>query len=197
MEVSTMYKALIASLPLALLGTAVAAPVTYNLDPGHTYPSFEADHMGGLSVLRGKFNSSSGKVVFDKEAKTGTVEVNVDTSSLDFGHDKLNEHAKGPDMFNVQKFPTATFKGKLAQFKGDAPGAIEGQLTLNGVTKPVTLKINQFLCKQHPMLKKEVCGADAEGTINRSDFGISYGQNFGFKMDVKLRIEAEAVKADS
>jgi polyisoprenoid-binding protein YceI len=192
-----MRKVFIASLASAVFGSAaLAAPVTYELDPNHTYPSFEADHMGGLSILRGKFNTSSGKVVLDKEAKTGTVEVSIDTSSLDFGHDKLNEHAKGPDMFNVAKYPTATYKGKLTKFKGDAPGEIDGELTLNGVTKPVTLKINQFLCKQHPMKKKEVCGADAEGTFNRADFGISFGQQNGFKQDVKLRIEAEGVKAD-
>lgn len=192
-----MHKAFIASLSLTMLGTAAfAAPVTYNLDPGHTYPSFEADHMGGLSVLRGKFNKSSGKVVFDKEAKTGTVEVEIDTSSIDFGHDKLNEHVKGPDMFDVQKFPTATFKGKISKFNGDKPAEVSGQLTLHGVTKPVTLKINQFLCKDHPMSKKEVCGTDAEASINRADFGINYGQQYGFKMDVKLRIQAEAQRAD-
>jgi len=192
-----MHRVLLVSLASTLLGSAaLAAPATYNLDSGHTYPSFEADHMGGLSILRGKFNSSSGKVVLDKEAKTGSVDVTIDTTSLDFGHEKLNEHAKGPDMFNTAKFPTATYKGKLTQFKGDAPTAVEGQLTLNGVTKPVNLKINQFLCKMHPMQKKEVCGADAEGSFSRKDFGISYGENYGFKMDVKLRIEAEAVKAD-
>jgi polyisoprenoid-binding protein YceI len=192
-----MHKVLIASVALTVFGSAAsAAPVTYNLDPNHTYPSFEADHMGGLSILRGKFNASSGKVVLDKEAKTGTVEVNIDTSSLDFGHDKLNEHAKGPDMFNVAKYPTATYKGKLTKFKGDAPAEIDGELTLNGVTKPVTLKVNQFLCKPNPMTKKEVCGADAEGTLNRADFGINFGQQYGFKQDVKLRIEVEGVKAD-
>jgi len=192
-----MYRALIASLSFAAFtSAAMAAPVTYNLDPGHTYPSFEADHMGGLSVLRGKFNSSSGKVVLDKEAKSGTVEVTVDTTSLDFGHDKLNTHAKSAEMFNTEKYPTATYKGKLAKFKGDAPTEVEGELTLNGVTKPVTLKINQFLCKMHPMQKKEVCGADAEGTFSRADFGIDYGKQYGFKQDVKLRIEAEGIRAD-
>jgi polyisoprenoid-binding protein YceI len=197
MEVANMHKALIASLSLTVFGTAAyAAPVTYDLDPGHTYPSFEADHMGGLSILRGKFNKSMGKVVLDKEAKTGTVEVEIDTSSLDFGHDKLNEHAKSGEMFDVAKFPTATFKGKISKFNGDKPSEVTGELTLRGVTKPVTLKINQFLCKEHPMRKKEVCGADAEGTINRADFGINYGQQYGFKQDVKLRIEAEAIKAD-
>ncbi len=191
-----MHKAVIASLSILVAGGALAAPVTYNVDPGHTYPSFEADHMGGLSILRGKFNTSSGKITLDKEAKTGTVEVTVDTKSLDFGHDKLNAHAMGADMFDVEKYPTAVFKGKLSKFKGDAPAEVQGELTLHGVTKPVTLTINQFLCKQHPMLKKEVCGADAEGTINRADFGISYGQQYGFKQDVKLRIEVEAVRAD-
>jgi polyisoprenoid-binding protein YceI len=192
-----MRRVLLASLAMSVFGSAaMAAPVTYNIDPGHTYPSFEADHMGGLSVLRGKFNATSGTVVLDKEAKSGTVEVTVDTTSLDFGHDKLNTHAKGAEMFDTDKFPTATYKGKLAKFKGDQPTEVAGELTLHGVTKPVTLKINQFLCKMHPMQKKEVCGADAEGTFSRKDFGISYGEQYGFKQDVKLRIEVEAVKAD-
>jgi len=177
-------------------GAALAAPATYNIDPGHTYPSFEADHMGGLSKLRGKFNSSSGKIVLDKEGKTGTVEINVDTSSLDFGHDKLNDHAKGADMFDVAKFPTATYKGTISKFDGAAPKEVQGELTLKGVTKPVTLTVGSFLCKMHPMQKKEVCGADASGTFNRADFGIDYGKNFGFDMNVKLAIEVEALKAE-
>jgi len=173
--------------------SAIAAPVTYKVDPAHTYPSFEADHMGGLSVWRGKFNSSSGTIVLDKEAKTGTVDITVDTTSLDFGNDKLNEHAKSePAMFDVAKFPTATFKGKISKFDGATPTEVTGDLTLHGVTKPVTLKINQFLCKESPMTKKEVCGADASTTFSRYDFGITYGQNFGFKPDVKLLIEVEA-----
>jgi polyisoprenoid-binding protein YceI len=178
-------------------GAALAAPVTYNIDPGHTYPSFEADHMGGLSKLRGKFNSNSGKIVLDKEAKTGTVEITVDTSSLDFGHDKLNDHAKGADMFDVAKHPTATYKGKITKFDGAAPKEVQGELTLKGVTKPVTLTIGSFLCKMHPMQKKEVCGADASGSFSRADFGIDYGKNFGFDMTVKLNIEVEALKADA
>lgn len=174
--------------------TAFAAPATYKINPGHTYPSFEADHMGGLSILRGKFNSSSGSVTLDKEAKTGTVEITIDTTSLDFGHDKLNEHAKSEaTMFDVAKYPTATYKGKLSKWEGNKPTEVQGELTLHGVTKPVTLKINQFLCKTSPMTKKEVCGADASTTINRSDFGISFGvANFGFKPEVKLLIEVEA-----
>ena len=174
---------------------ANAAPATYKVDPGHTYPSFEADHMGGLSVWRGKFNASSGTITYDKDAKSGTLDITVDTTSLDFGNDKLNEHAmKDAAMFDVAKYPTATFKGKFANFKGANPTEVQGDLTLHGVTKPVTLKLNSFLCKPHPMTKKEVCGADASTVINRGDFGITYGlaAPFSFKPEVKLSIQVEA-----
>jgi polyisoprenoid-binding protein YceI len=184
---------LLASALSLAAATAFAAPVTYNVDPAHTYPSFEADHMGGLSQWRGKFNATSGTIVYDKDAKSGTVDITVDTTSLDFGNDKLNEHAmKDPAMFEVSKYPTATYKGKLAKFVNGAPTQVDGELTMHGVTKPVTLKINSFLCKPSPMTKKEVCGADAVGTFSRYDFGITYGQNFGFKPEVTLRIQVEA-----
>jgi polyisoprenoid-binding protein YceI len=177
-------------------GTTVAAPATYNIDPSHTYPSFEADHMGGLSVLRGKFNSSSGTITLDKQAQTGTVDIKIDTASLDFGHEKLNGHAKNADMFDVEKYPTATYTGNLVNFKNGAPTEVDGTLELHGVKKPVKLTINKFLCKQHPMAKKEVCGADASGTINRDDFGIGYGKQMGFNMSTKLLIQVEALKAE-
>jgi polyisoprenoid-binding protein YceI len=175
-------------------GGALAEPVTYNVDPLHTYPAFEADHMGGMSIWRGKFNSSTGKIVYDKEAKSGTVEITVDAKSINFGYDKMNEHAISPDMLDVAKFPTAVFKGKLAKFNGDAPTEVQGELTLHGVTKPVTLKILSFLCKPNPMTKKETCGADALATINRDDFGVGYGKPM-FKMEVTLRLTVEAIKA--
>ncbi len=177
-------------------GAALAAPATYNIDPTHTYPSFEADHMGGLSIWRGKLNATSGTVTYDKDGKTGTVDIKIDVASIDFGNDKLNEHAKGLDIFDVAKFPTATYQGKLAGFKDGAPTEVDGTLELHGVSKPVKLKINSFLCKPNPMNKKETCGADASATINREDFGVSYGKAFGFKQEVKLQIQVEAVKAD-
>jgi polyisoprenoid-binding protein YceI len=184
------------ALGLTAAVVANAAPVTYKIDPAHTFPSFAADHMGGLSVLRGTFKATSGDITLDKAAKTGTIEITIDATSLSFVNDKLSEHAKKDEkMFDVAKFPTATFKGKLSKFAGENPTEATGDLTLHGVTKPVTLKINQFLCKQHPMTKKEVCGADATGTINRFDYGITYGDNFGFKPDVKLEIEVEASPA--
>jgi polyisoprenoid-binding protein YceI len=177
-------------------GTVSAAPVKYNIDPNHTYPSFTADHMGGLSNWRGKINSSSGTVTLDTAAQTGTVDVKVDVATIDFGHEKMNTHAKSPEIFNVEKFPTATYAGKLTNFKNGAPTEIDGSLTLHGVTKPVKLKINSFLCKPNPMTKKETCGADASGKFNRDEFGVDYGKTYGFKQEVELQIQVEAVKAD-
>ena len=190
-------RTLMASILATVTATAaLAAPVQYNIDPNHTYPSFETDHMGGLSTWRGKFNSTSGTITLDKEAQTGTVDIKIDAASLDFGHDKMNAHAKGSDMFDVEKYPTATYTGKLVNFKNGAPTAVEGTLELHGVKKPVKLAINKFMCKPHPMAKKEVCGADASGTINRDDFGVGYGKQMGFNMDVKLLIQVEALKAE-
>lgn len=181
---------------LALLAaTSVSAfAQTYNIEPNHTYPSFEADHMG-ISVWRGKFEKTSGKVVLDRAAKTGSMDIQIETSSLDFGHAKMNEHAKGPDMFNAEKFPTVTYKGKSMKFEGDHPVSVDGELTMLGVTKPVTLKINKFKCIEHPMLKREVCGADATAEFKRTDFGLNYGTP-RFAPEVKLAIQVEAVKAD-
>jgi polyisoprenoid-binding protein YceI len=187
------------ALPVAMLalmtGSAIAAPVTYNVDPAHTYPSFEADHMGGLSVWRGKFEKSSGTIVLDKDKASGTVDITVDAASIDFGHAKLNEHAKSPEIFDVAKFPTATYKGTLTKFKDGVPTEVDGQFTLHGVTKPLTLTINQFKCMISPMTKKEVCGADASATFNRSDYGVSFGDKYGFKQEVKLQIQVEAGRA--
>jgi polyisoprenoid-binding protein YceI len=187
------------ALPVAMLalitGSALAAPVKYDVDPNHTYPSFAADHFGGLSVWRGKFDKTSGTIELDKEKASGTVEITVDMTTIDFGHQKLNEHARSAEMFDVEKFPTATYKGKLTNFKDGAPTEVEGELTMHGVTKPLTLTIDQFKCIVNPMSKKQVCGADAGATINRSDFGVSYGEKLGFKQQVKLSIQVEAIKA--
>jgi polyisoprenoid-binding protein YceI len=186
-------------LTLALLAAAATASSafaadTYQVDPTHTYPSFETDHFGGLSVWRGKFTKTTGTITLDRAAKTGTVDLNIDPASIDIGNTKLDEHIKSPDMFDVAKYPTAEYKGKLV-FKGDTPVAVDGELTLHGVTKPVKLNIDKFKCMPHPMLKgHEVCGADATGTFSRADFGVDYGVKMGFKPEVKLAIQVEAVK---
>jgi polyisoprenoid-binding protein YceI len=183
---------------LLILGitSATAASTTYNVDPDHTHPSFEVDHFGGVSIWRGTFKKTSGTVQIDTAAKTGTVDVVIDTATIDFAHDKLNEHVSSPEMLDVAKYPTAEYKGKFVEFVDAVPKTISGNLTLHGVTKPVTLTINSFKCFQNPMLKKQVCGADASGTFNRADFGVNYGQQYGFKQDVLLRIQVEGVKVN-
>jgi polyisoprenoid-binding protein YceI len=178
------------------VASATAATTTYNLDPDHTHPSFEVDHFGGLSTWRGTFKKSSGTVTLDTEAKTGTVDVIIDTATVDLAHDKLNEHVSSPEMLDVTKFPTAEYKGQFVEFANGAPRTISGNLTLHGVTKPVTLTINSFKCFEHPMLKKQVCGGDASGSFNRAEFGVNYGQQYGFKQDVLLRIQVEGIKAN-
>jgi polyisoprenoid-binding protein YceI len=187
--------ALVSLVSAFLTGAAVAAPATYEVDPGHTYPSFEADHMG-ISVWRGKLNTSSGKIVLDKEAGTGTVEITMDLASIDFGHDALNKWAVGPEFFDAAKYPKATYKGKLTGFGKEGKPNVTGELTLHGVTKPVDLKVNLFKCIPHPMLKRDYCGADALAVIQRDQFGLTAGKDYGFSMDVTLRIQVEAVKAE-
>jgi polyisoprenoid-binding protein YceI len=186
-----MNRIVLASMAALVGASGYAAPVTYVLDPNHTFPSFAADHMGGLSVWRGKFDSSSGKVVYDKTAKAGSIDVTVDMSSINFGVPKLDEHAKSAEMFDVAKYPTATYVGKFTKFNGTSPTEAQGTLTMHGVTKPLTLTINSFLCKPNPMSKKEVCGADASATFNRSEFGVNFGEKYGFKQEVTLQIQVE------
>ncbi|NUU00464.1 YceI family protein [Herbaspirillum robiniae] len=185
---------LLVALAAAGVAASAFAADTYTVDPNHTYPSFEADHMGGVSVWRGKFTKSSGTVTLDRAAKTGSMEITIDASSIDFGHTKMNDHAKSAEMFDVAKFPTAVYKGTAIKFDGDKPVSVEGTLTLHGVTKPVALAIDKFKCIQHPMLKREVCGADATATFDRADFGIDYGAKYGFSTVTKLAIQVEAIK---
>src|ERR1700712_1617744 len=162
--------AMASSLAAASLA-AQAAPVTYNVDPTHTYPSFEADHMG-ISVWRGKFDRSSGSVTLDREAGTGTVTIVVDMASADFGLPALDKEAKGKELFDVKKYPKATFKGNLEGFKDGVPTKSVGTLEMHGKTNPATLDIRKFKCIAHPMLKREDCGADVYATIDREQFGM-------------------------
>lgn len=179
---------------LTALTLSPAFAQTYNVEPNHTYPSFEAGHFG-ISVWRGKFNKTSGSVTLDRAAKSGMVDIAIDAASINFGHAKMEEHARSKDFFNVEQHPKITYKGKIAKWNGDAPAAVEGQMTLLGVTKPLNLTINSFKCIQHPMLKREVCGADAAGSFKRSDFGMGYGLP-AHGDDMKLAIQIEAIKAD-
>ena len=169
----------------------VAAPQTFVIDPDHTFPSFEADHMG-VSVWRGKFNRSQGRVVLDREAGSGTLEVDVDVASIDFGLDTMNEHARAAEMFDVARFPQARYRAALEGFKDGEPTRAVGELTLRGVTRPLTLDISHFHCTPHPLHQRELCGADVHGTLQRDTFGIVAGKDYGFDMTVTLRIQVEA-----
>lgn len=181
---------------LAALIAGISTPVlaraeNFTVDPDHTYPSLEFSHMG-ISVWRGKFNKTTGKITLDVAARTGSADIRVDTASIDFGLDRMNEHALGADWLNAGKFPKMTYKGAI-RFDGDKPVSVDGQLTLLGVTRPLKLKINSFNCISHPLFKKQVCGADAEGDLNRADFGMTkYSEGEAGK--VHLRIQVEALK---
>jgi polyisoprenoid-binding protein YceI len=180
---------------LALLlaaSSAGASPTVYAIDPTHTYPSFEADHLG-ISVWRGKLNRSSGKVLYDKAAGTGSVEIVTELASIDFGMDALATWARGKEFFDVKKHPRAVFKGTLQSPVNGVPTQLVGELTMRGVTRPLTLTIHSLKCIAHPMLKRDYCGADASGRFRRDDFGLSAGKDYGFDMNVDLRIQVEAI----
>jgi len=176
-----------------------ASPVTYEIDPDHTHPAFETDHFG-MSMWRGVFRNTHGTLTLDTEGGTGAVEIDVEMASVDFGHDKLNDvaaNATAPPIFEAAKYPIAHYRGKLGGFVNGAPTSVTGDLTLHGVTRPLTLTINQFKCiPNQPVIKRDVCGADATGTFNRADFGITVGKLYGFKMDVTLRIQVEAIRVE-
>jgi len=188
-----MHRSLTCLLLAAGAFAARAEPVLYKVDPDHTYPSFEADHLGGLSVWRGKFTRTSGTVMLDKAAGAGTVDIKVDPASIDFGQRQLDNWAKGKDLFDTQNNAAAVYRGRLDAFQNGAPTRVVGELTMNGVTKPLTLEIRTFKCIPHPLFKRDLCGADAYGTFNRDSFGLGYGKQYGFDMDVSLRIQVEAL----
>lgn len=178
---------------IAVSGAVFAAPVTYTADPDHTHPAFEVDHFGGLSVWRGFFKKTTGTIVMDKAAGTGTVDMDIDMTSGVMPNDALTAELVGDKFFQANKYPTAHYHGTLGGFVNGAPTTVTGQLSLHGVTKPVDLKILSFKCMPHPFYKVEVCGADATGTFNRDDFGIDYGKAYGFNMGVTLHIQVEAL----
>lgn len=182
------------ALALGSLATAAAAaPAVYEIDPMHTFPSFEADHMG-LSTWRGKFNDSRGEITLDKAAGSGSLKVTVEVASIDFGLDAMNEKALGAELFDAAKYPQATYTGTLAEFRGGAPTKVNGELTLHGVTRPLDLRIERFKCMPHPLNQRDWCGADAAATFRRDEFGIDAGKEYGFDMNVTLRIQVEATR---
>lgn len=170
----------------------LAAPETYVVDANHTYPRFSYSHFG-YSTQLSRFDKTSGTVVFDKAARTGAVDIVIDAKSVDTGSAAFNEHIQGEDFLDTAKYPTATFKSTKVIFEGDKPVAIEGKLTLKGVTKPVTLTVTSFQAMPHPMLKKDAIGANAYTMVKRSEFNAGkYAPNVGD--DVRIDIAIEAIK---
>ena len=168
------------------------APETYNVDSTHTFARFSYSHFG-MSTQLSRFNTTSGTIVLDKAAKTGSVDVVIDTKSVDSGFAVFNGHLQGEDFLDTAKFPTATFKSTKVVFEGDKPTAVEGNLTIKGITKPVTLKVTSFLNQAHPMLKKDAIGADATVTVKRTEFNAGkYAPYVGD--DVTITLSVEAVK---
>ena len=181
------------ALTAATLNTAAfAAPETYVADSSHTFSRFSYSHFG-YSTQQSRFNKNSGKVVFDKVAKTGSVDIVIDTKSVDTGNDTFNEHIQGEDFLDTAKYPTATFKSTRVIFEGDKPAKIEGNLTLKGVTKPVTLTVTSFQAMPHPMVKKDAIGANAYTVVKRSEFNAGkYAPYVGD--DVRIEVAIEAIK---
>lgn len=178
---------------LALLSAqAPAAMVTYRVDPSHTFPSYEIRHLG-LSIQRGRFNATSGEVSLDREARKGSVDIVIDASSISTGNSELEQRLRGPDFFDSDLYPKITFKSTELGFTGDKLASVKGELTLHGVTRPVTLKVSEFRCDIHPTLKREACGAEASATLRRSEFGIRYGVP-AVSDEVKLLLNIEAIR---
>jgi len=175
--------------------SANAEPVNYVIDSSHTFPSFEADHFAGLSVWRGKVNHTEGTVVFDREAETGRVEATFDMSTVDFGLERMNQEAYN-EILHVEEFPTATYTGTLTNFVDGAPTAVEGTLTMHGVSRPVNLEVTSFRCQPHWRTQIEVCGAGATAEFDRSEFGLVRDLNLGFYPEVKLLISIEAQRVE-
>ncbi len=176
----------------AAAAPALAAPDTYVLDTTHTFPRFSYSHFG-YSTQLSRFDKTSGKIVFDKVAKTGAVDIVIDMKSVNTGFPTFNEHIQGEDFLDTAKFPTATFKSTKVVFDGDKPATVEGNLTIKGVTKPVTLKLSSFQAMPHPMMKKDALGANASVTIKRSEFNAGkYAPYVGD--DVTIDIAVEAIK---
>lgn len=155
----------------ALFTLPATAADSYTIDPTHTWPMFEVSHLG-FSTQRGRFGKTTGKVVLDRAAKSGHIEISIDTTSIDMGFEAWNEKLRGPDFFSVVYFPTMTFVSDKLSFEGDVPVAATGELTLLGETRPVTLTIQRFSCGTHPYLRRAMCGAEISATILRSDFGM-------------------------
>jgi polyisoprenoid-binding protein YceI len=175
-----------------LSSAAHAAPETYVIEPSHTLPRFEYSHFG-YSIQLSRFDKTSGTITLDRAAKTGSVDVTIDATSVNTGSALFNQHIQAADFFDTEMFPTITYKSTKLKFDGDKVVAVEGNLTIKDISRPVTLTVNSFLCMPHPMVKKDACGATATAKVLRSDFNM--GKHAPYVGDeVTLTIPVEAIK---
>ena len=175
---------------LALLPIKSIMAADYTVDPAHTYVSFAINHLG-FSTMRGKFVRQSGSLQFDPAAKQASVTIEIDASSIDTGHGKRDAHLQSPDFLNAVENPTITFKSTGTTWNGDKPATLTGDLTILGVSKPVTLTITSMVCGPNPFSKKETCGFDATASITRTDYGVNYGAPaIGEVLDLQIEVEA-------
>ena len=183
----------VAAAATLLAGVTQVQAADYAIDPTHTFVTFEIGHFG-TSTNRGRFDKKEGKVEFDRAAKNGKVEITIDMTSINTGTAAFNKHLQSADLFDAAKHPTAKFTADKFNFNGDKVADVAGTLTLLGKTQAVTLKATNFNCYDSPMLKREVCGGDFETTIDRTQFGMNYGIDWGFPKNVRLLVQVEAVK---
>ena len=178
------------ALTAGLSASALAAPETYVIDNNHTYPKFEYVHFG-YSLQQSRFDKTSGKITLDRDAKSGAADITIDTRSVNTGSELFNGHLKGESYFDVEKFPGITYKSSSFKFDGDKVTSIEGELTIKGITRPVTLTMTHFQCMPHPISKKEVCGANAVTKVKRSDFNLAKNvPNVGDEVTITIALEA-------
>lgn len=178
----------------ALLSGALAVPAaaadSYRIDPGHTFPRFSVSHFG-FSTHHGQFNQTAGRIVLDRAAKSGSIEITVQTASIGTGDPRLEAELRSAKFFDVEKHPTMTFRAQRLRFEGDAPVAADGELTLLGVTRPLALAIARVSCGVHPLNRKDTCGAEASATLRRSDFGMkTFVPAIGDEITLRIQVEA-------
>lgn len=180
------------ALLLSMLTAGTASAESYTIDARHTFPSFEVSHYG-FSLQRGRFNKLAGKLELDTAAKKASVDITIDTASVDMGFEDWNKHMRGERFFQSDTFPQARFVARDFAFDADRPAPVAGELTLLGVTRPVVLRVTQWRCAKHPILPRQLCGADLATTIKRSDFGMSANLP-GIGDEVRITIPVEALK---
>jgi len=188
-----MRKIIMKTILLAALPVSVMAADSFTIDPLHTFPNFTISHLG-FSTMHGRFGKTTGKMTFDEAKGTGSVEVVIDAASVSTGFIKRDDHLRSPDFLNANEFPEITFKSTKAKIANDGTGMVDGNLTIAGVTKPVSLKVIRLHCGINPMDPKKQqyrCGFDAETSIKRSDFGVKFAlPAIGDDMNIALEVEA-------